>query len=81
MARSFKHYPCIKEHSRGGTKYVKRFASKIIRNLPLQVSIENGGAYKKFYESWFIHDYRFIPSFNKFTFDSQRYTMTYDNYD
>lgn len=53
MSRSFKHVPIIKD----GTckKYGKRYANKKVRKS----DIDNGGAYKKVYESYNICDYSF----------------------
>ena len=58
MSRSFKHNAVIKDHTIGE----KKRASKKARKLDLA----NGGNYKKAYESWNIHDY-------KFRFDKHRW--------
>jgi hypothetical protein len=51
MSRSFKHNAVIKDHTKGE----KKRASKRVRKLDLA----SGGNYKKAFESWKIHDYKF----------------------
>lgn len=54
MSRSRKKYPGFKDRDRGGTKKVKRFANKAVRQ---NWNIDSGGSYKKMYCSYDIHDY------------------------
>lgn len=56
MSRSYKKNPGFKDRSRNGTKIDKRFASKAVRH---NWNIDSGGAYKKVYCSYDIHDYNF----------------------
>lgn len=54
MSRSYKHNPVYSDYSRKTTKYFKRQASHKIRR---SFNVPNGKAYRKFYNSWDIHDY------------------------
>lgn len=54
MSRSYKHTPVYSDYARKTTRYLKRQASHKIRRT---LDIPNGKAYRKFYNSWFIHDY------------------------
>ena len=56
MSRSYKK-PCIKENTRG-TKKGKRIANRLLRRNNKQFS--NGNAYKKYYCSWEITDYKVV---------------------
>ena len=56
MSRSYRK-PWIKERSRNKWKQ-KRFASKTIRRVPLDILI-SGCNYKKHFCSWNISDYRY----------------------
>jgi len=40
-------------------KTLKRAANKRVRSKPVESSVEEGGAYKKEYESWHIRDWSF----------------------
>ena len=79
MARSYKHYPCIKDYSENNTHYNKQMANKILRKLPMYVSVPSGGAYKKYYDSWNIHDYRFLLRISKEHYDIWKLTHVYYN--
>ena len=54
MSRSYKHNPVYTDYCRKTTKIMKRYASHKIRRT---LDIPNGKAYRKFYNSWDIHDY------------------------
>ena len=54
MSRSYKKHPYITDGSPGTTKEKKRYANKKVRNAD---DIPNGKAYRKFYESYDIHDW------------------------
>lgn len=56
MSRSYKKNPGFRDRSRNGTKKDKRFANKTVRH---NWDIDSGGAYKKAYCSYNIHDYNF----------------------
>lgn len=58
MSRSYKKYPLIKCET--SCKFGKRQANKCIRNLPINEDIPNGRAYKKYYCSWNICDYKCV---------------------
>lgn len=53
MSRSFKKHPCATD-GRAGRKIQKRWANRTVRG---KEEIPNGGAYKKVFCSWNIHDY------------------------
>ncbi len=54
MSRSYKRCPVYTDGNPGTTKESKKFANKKVRNTE---DMPNGGAYKKVYESYDIHDY------------------------
>lgn len=54
MSRSYKKHPFYTDGSPGTTKESKKFANKKVRNTK---NLPNGGAYKKTFESYNIHDY------------------------
>jgi hypothetical protein len=55
MSRSFKKHPgcCDNDHN-GGGKIAKNFAASKQRHY---LDLPSGGAYKKVFNSWNIHDY------------------------
>jgi hypothetical protein len=57
MSRSYKKTAGWTDHKSPWSKIAKRFANKNVRNA---IEIPNGGAYKKFYCSWNICDYKFL---------------------
>lgn len=54
MSRSFKHNPVYTDGSPRTTKEKKRIANSRVRNTE---DIPSGGAYKKVFPSWDIHDF------------------------
>ena len=54
MSRSYKKSPVCTDYSRGNTKDQKRFANRKARRAK---DVPNGKAYRKYYESWEIHDW------------------------
>ena len=54
MSRSYKKSPVCTDYSRGNTKDQKRFANRRARRAK---DVPNGKAYRKYYESWEIHDW------------------------
>ena len=54
MSRSYKKHDIVKDPA---NKAMKRYANKKVRHTK---NIPNGKAYKKFFESWDICDYRWI---------------------
>ena len=54
MSRSYKHTPVYSDYARKTTRYLKRQASHKIRR---SLDVPDGKAYRKYYNSWFIHDY------------------------
>jgi hypothetical protein len=59
MSRSYSRFAVVSDYSRNYTSWAKRQASKKVRRT---CGIDDGGAYKKVYESWDIRDYRFFYS-------------------
>ena len=59
MSRSYSRYAVVTDYGRRHTRWAKRQASKKVRRT---CGIDDGGAYKKIYESWDIRDYRFFHS-------------------
>ena len=57
MSRSYKKSPVCTDGRVGTTKEMKNFANKKIRKKKVDEEIPRGGAYKKYSESWDIHDY------------------------
>lgn len=57
MSRSYSRFAVITDYGRNYTSWAKRQASKKVRRT---CGIDNGGAYKKVYESWDIRDFRFF---------------------
>lgn len=57
MSRSRKNHPIVKDYSRSSTRDYKRFASKFIRRYT--GIIIDGNHYRKLYDSWNIHDYKY----------------------
>lgn len=58
MSRSYRK-PCIKEYK--SCKLGKRDANKWLRRTQKnEFSIINGNMYKKFYNSWYITDYKYV---------------------
>jgi hypothetical protein len=60
MSRSYKRVPCRKDYSCG----MKRHANRYLRRNCLDVP--SGGAYKKFFCSYDICDYRILESFHSY---------------
>jgi hypothetical protein len=58
MSRSFKK-PYYTDQQNSCTKFIKRQASKNIRNLRLDQTPKNGKSYKKQFNSWDIRDWSF----------------------
>jgi hypothetical protein len=56
MSRSYKKSPVISDYSRYRTAFYKRLAAKRVRRAD---EIDDGASYRKKFESWLIHDYRF----------------------
>lgn len=56
MSRSYKKNPGWKASCRRSTKIDKRHASKSVRRAPF---VDDGSAYKRFFNSWNIYDYNF----------------------
>lgn len=57
VSRSFKKTPCICDNDRSGSaKKSKDFAASKQRHYK---DLPNGGAYKKVFEQYNIHDYKF----------------------
>ena len=54
MSRSYKHTPVYSDYSRKATKYWKNQA---VRKVRRSFDVPDGKAYRKFYQSWRIHDY------------------------
>ena len=54
MSRSYKKSPICTDYSRKNTKDQKRFANRKVRRA---MNVPNGKAYRKYYESWEIHDW------------------------
>ena len=54
MSRSYKKTPIYTDH-RKGRKYFKRKANKCVRKAE---NIPHGRKYKRYYNTWDIHDYR-----------------------
>ena len=54
MSRSYKKNPYYSDGKCGTTKTKKRIANHRVRNSE---DVPSGGAYKKFFPSWDIHDY------------------------
>jgi hypothetical protein len=59
MSRSYSRFAVVSDYSRNYTSWAKRQASKKVRRT---CGIDDGGAYKKVYESWDIRDFRFFYS-------------------
>ena len=59
MSRSYSRFAVVTDYSRNSTSWAKRQASKKVRR---SCGIDDGGAYKKVYESWDIRDFRFFYS-------------------
>ena len=57
MSRSYKKYPHWTDNTRGGAKWAKRKANKKVRKI---FDISNGCIYKRYYDTWNIHDYSFV---------------------
>lgn len=57
MSRSYSRFAVVTDYSRNRTRWTKRQASKKVRR---SCGIDDGGAYKKVYESWDIRDFRFF---------------------
>lgn len=73
MSRSYKKNPWATDGSPKTTKEMKRIAQKVVRNskdVPMK-----GGSYKKFFESWKIHDYKSFMSWEDF-----KKLLSKDNY-
>lgn len=86
MSRSYKRVPCCKDYNKG----MKACANRYLRRNHLLVP--SGKAYKKFFCSWDICDYKFLESFHTFRekwnhgycrrkySDRELYRMWYKNY-
>ena len=58
MSHSYRKPWCVNGYGCwGGKKLVKRWANKKVRRND---DIPNGKAYRKYFESWNINDYRFL---------------------
>ena len=55
MSRSYKKTPICTDYKKG-RKYFKRKANKRVRK---EENIPHGRKYKRYYNTWDIHDYRF----------------------
>jgi len=68
MSRSYRKPWCVDGYGTKGKKISKRFANKTVRNAD---DVPNGKAYRKYFESWNISDYRFFmdsePYFSRIT--------------
>lgn len=61
MSRSYRKHPIVRD--RCNTKYSKRLANRAVRNYLKNVDNEiRGKSYRKVFDSWQIHDYRFYKS-------------------
>lgn len=66
MSRSFKKVPLCKDNSRG----MKKIANRTVRR---QGFLGKGSYYKKVFESWNIHDYKFTSTFEEFVNNTRQY--------
>lgn len=57
MSRSFKR-PWVKGTSRSGQRWMKRYASKVVRRY--RSYIPDGMRYKRIFETWDLCDYRWM---------------------
>lgn len=62
MSRSYRKFPCVKDSQRHNNPVRKRhqsktYASRLVRR---KEDVPSHSAYRKFFNSWDISDYRFI---------------------
>lgn len=58
MSRSYKRSPIVTDGSPHTTKESKKFANKRVRNTDFEDLPTKGKSYKKYYETYDIHDYK-----------------------
>ncbi|MDE5823787.1 MAG: hypothetical protein K2H91_03775 [Lachnospiraceae bacterium] len=67
MSRSYKHVPCCRDYNRGMKKRANRYVRRNFLIVP------SGKAYKKYFCSFEICDYKLMESFPSFRSGFYRY--------